>query len=149
MNGGVNVFKYVQDAHYLPCCVLYVHSGNLFADTIEFEKGKKIEGELYVIKDGFHYFKIHKSQVDRVRYASKTVHDRCRYERWFCAPLPYNGVCGRLLLYRRAVKRNKKHYQRGQQHSPQEQAGRNSCNTEIANKREHDPAHPWFKYSRG
>jgi phosphate transport system substrate-binding protein len=53
--------------------ILTLYSGNLFADTIELEKNKKIEGELYVIRDGFHYFKIHRSQADRVRYASKTV----------------------------------------------------------------------------
>jgi phosphate transport system substrate-binding protein len=52
---------------------LSVCSSILYADTIEFGKGKKIEGEIYVIKDGFHYLKIHKSNIDRVRYASKSA----------------------------------------------------------------------------
>jgi|WetSurMetagenome_2_1015567.scaffolds.fasta_scaffold00246_2 phosphate transport system substrate-binding protein len=42
----------------------------LSADSIELEGGKTIEGQLYVIKDDYHYFRIHKSTVERVRYST-------------------------------------------------------------------------------
>ena len=46
-------------------------SGVASADVIELINGRKIEGQLYVIKDGSHYIKISKSIVYRVRYAAK------------------------------------------------------------------------------
>ncbi len=42
-----------------------------FADTIELDNGRHVEGRLYVIKDGYHYIRIHKALVDRVRYAAR------------------------------------------------------------------------------
>ncbi len=59
----------------LIACIFIVGFGFLNAagaDVIELVNGNKIEGQLYVIKDGSHYFKIHKSSVIRIRYASKT-----------------------------------------------------------------------------
>jgi phosphate transport system substrate-binding protein len=40
------------------------------ADTLELEGGGTAPGKLYVIRDGYHYVKIHRNDVERVRYGA-------------------------------------------------------------------------------
>lgn len=46
---------------------------NAQADTIELTGGARIEADIYVIKDGYHYLKVPSSSVSRVKYASRNV----------------------------------------------------------------------------
>jgi len=61
------IFQVVVPVFLMVCLVW---PANIFADTIELEGGKSIEGHLYVIKENYHYFRIHRTTVDRVKYSA-------------------------------------------------------------------------------